>query len=83
MPSAVECPEGNWKVAYGYTIGSGHTYGESVTHQCNLGFIFPRRTLAIVSFCTASATWSRNPVHCEGIIIYENITEVNLSAFIF
>ena len=71
--SAVKCPEQRWKVAYGYSIGSGHTYGVSITHGCNIGFIFPRRTQEIVSVCTELGIWSAKPPDCQGMIIYENM----------
>ena len=71
--SAVECPEQRWKILHGYTIGSGHTYGVSVTHGCNIGFIFPRRMQEIVSVCTELGTWSAKPPDCQGILIYKYI----------
>ena len=69
ISSAVECPEQSWNIVYGYSIGSKHTYGVSITHRCNIGFIFPHRTQQIISVCTELGTWSAMPPDCQGLCI--------------
>ena len=69
ISAAVECPEQSWNIVHGYSIGSKHTYGASITHRCNTGFIFPHRTQEIVSVCTELGTWSAMPQDCQGLCI--------------